>query len=530
MVMGFQRFSRLDMNVFRRHRPARLGVYLLQAACVALLSACASVPFDYPRDASGAVPPSPDTRLGETAIAWRANHGELSGFLGLGDGIDALGARLRLMELAEATIDAQYFIIKRDRAGALFAGKLLRAADRGVRVRLLVDDIFTPGTDQAFSLLNSHPNVEVRLFNPVANRTFKYLSYAADFSRANRRMHNKSFTVDNSFTIVGGRNIGEEYFELKPDVKFDDYEVLAMGPVVEQVSAGFDEFWNSELSVPMEAFGLDVDPADLERWRDYVREETERGAEGIYARAVNSSLMADIREGRVKPVTARARLITDSPDKLLAEVGEEGVAELAIEIGRRFREATREIIIVTPYFIPQDSGASVLEEILQRGVRVVIVTNSLASTNHVPVHSAYARYRKRLLQAGAEFYEIRALGTAEESEWGHKPQRVTLHSKATVIDRETVFIGSLNFDPRSVLINTEMGLFIDSPEIGARFAELLQEDLGNVTYRVTLNEQDQLRWVYRQGNIEERSKKEPQSSWWRRTQARLYRLLPEGQL
>jgi putative cardiolipin synthase len=518
------------MNTVHHRLAAVWRVYLLQLACVALLSGCASVPFDYPRTASQAVAPSTETRLGEATLAWREEHGDLSGFLGLSDGIDALGARLRLIELAEATIDAQYFIIKRDRAGALFAGKLLRAADRGVRVRLLVDDIFTPGTDQAFSLLNSHPNVEVRLFNPVANRTFRWLSYAADFDRANRRMHNKSFTVDNSFTIVGGRNIGEEYFELKPDVKFDDFEVLAMGPVVEQVSAGFDEFWNSELSVPMEAFGMEVDPADMERWRNYIREETARGAEGIYARAVNSTLMADIRERRVKPVTARASLITDSPDKLLADVGEEGVAELAIEIGRRFREATQEIIIVTPYFIPQESGAEALEELLQRGVRLVIVTNSLASTNHVPVHSAYTRYRKRLLHAGAEIYEIRARGTAGESEWGHQPEQVTLHSKATLIDRRTLFIGSLNFDPRSILINTEMGLFVESEEVGERFAELLREDLATVTYEVTLNDQDQLRWVYRQGDVEERTTKEPQSSWWQRMQARLYRLLPEGQL
>ncbi len=500
-------------------------------ACLALLlPGCASVPYDYPREASQAVPPSPANRLGATAAAWGAAHGEQSGFIGLGDGIDGLGARLRLIELAEATIDAQYFIIKRDRAGALFAGKLLLAADRGVRVRLLVDDIFTPGTDQAFSLLNTHPNVEVRLFNPVANRTFKYLSYAADFARANRRMHNKSFTADNSFTIVGGRNIGEEYFELKPDVKFDDYEVLAIGPVVEQVSAGFDAFWNSELSVPMEAFGLAVDPADLDAWRAYLQEQIDAGPTGIYARAVNSTLLTDIRERRVEPAIAGATLVTDSPDKLLAPVGDEDMVELGTEIGQRFRAADQEIIIVTPYFIPQEIGAQLIEDLLQRGVRVVIVTNSLASTNHVPVHSAYSRYRKRLLQAGAEIYEIRASGTVAESEWGHRPARVTLHSKATVIDRETVFIGSLNFDPRSILINTEMGLFIDNADVGEPFAELIMGSLPQVAYRVTVNDDDQLRWLYQQDGTRELLKKEPEASWWRRTQAMFYRLVPEGQL
>lgn len=238
----------------------------------------------------------------------------------------------------------------------------------------------------------------------------------------------------------------------------------------------------------------------------------------------------DLREGREIPVLATATLVTDSPDKLLAATGDEASATLAAEIGRRFRAAEREILIVTPYFIPQEAGAALVEELLERGIRVVIVTNSLASTNHVPVHSAYSRYRKRLLRAGAEIYEIRASGTAEENEWGHRPELVTLHSKATVIDRETIFIGSLNFDPRSLHINTEMGLFIYSAEVGKPFAELILDWLPQVAYRVVLNDDDELRWVYHWGEIQERAKQEPQARWWRRIQAFLYHLAPESQL
>jgi putative cardiolipin synthase len=498
--------------------------------CALFLAGCASVPFDYPRDSSQARPVSQHTTLGLDALEWREQHGEQSGFLGLSHGIDALGARLRLAELAESTIDAQYFIIKKDRAGALFAGKLLRAADRGVRVRLLVDDIFTPGTDQAFTLLDTHPNIEVRLFNPMANRSFKYLSYAANFTRANRRMHNKSFTVDNSITIVGGRNIGEEYFELDQDVKFDDYEVLAIGPVVTEVSAGFDEFWNSKLSIPMKAFDVQVDPGELEEWRDYIREHTEGSENHLYKQAINSTFMTDIREVRSEPAVAEATMITDHPDKLLTEVGDEELATLALEIGRRFREARDEIIIITPYFVPQDAGAVLIEELLAKGLRVIIVTNSLASTNHLPVHSAYARYRKRLLQAGAEFWEIRAHGSGEKNEWGYQPELVTLHSKATIIDRDTIFIGSLNFDPRSLLINTEMGLFVEHDEIGAEFTNGVLEDLPRVAYEVKLNDDGKLRWVYEYDAVKERYKKEPQTSVWRRFNAQLMRLAPEGQL
>jgi len=496
-----------------------------------LLCGCVGVPFDYPKTATTALPSNSETPLGQTALEWQQEHGNMSGFIGLPNGIDALGVRLRMMEEAQSTIDAQYFIVKKDRAGALFVGKMLLAADRGVRVRLLVDDIFSPGVDQGFALLSSHPNIEVRLFNPLSRQSFKYWSYLLDFKRANRRMHNKSFTVDNSMTIVGGRNIGEEYFELKQDIKFDDYEVFAVGPVVEEVSQGFDEFWNSDLAVPMDAFNLAVDPDQLDEWRDYIREQVESGEQGIYGKAVSSVLLKEVREGRVEPIVAAATMVTDSPDKLQNAVGEREQATLAVEIGRRFRAAQREILIVTPYFIPEASGTELIEELLAERIRVVVITNSLASTNHVPVHSGYARYRKRLLQAGAEFYEIRADVVGEANQWGYQPEMVTLHSKATVVDRSTVFIGSLNFDPRSIKINTEMGLFIESEQAGTALTQAIFDDLPRVAYRVELDEKDKLLWVYQHGDVSETLDKEPLTSWWRRFQVGFYRMLPiEGQL
>ncbi len=510
---------------------AKNATHALLITLSLILAGCGSIPFDYPKTPSSALPVTGEAPLGQTALQWQQQHGENSGFISLPNGIEALGARLRMMEAAESTIDAQYFILKMDRAGALFTGKMLRAADRGVRVRLLIDDIFTPSADQALSLLNSHTNIEVRLFNPLSRQSFRYLSYALDFKRANRRMHNKSFTVDNSMTIVGGRNIGEEYFELKQDVKFDDYEVLAIGPVVEQVSEGFDAFWNSELSVPMEAFGLAVDSADLEQWREHIKIRIQESEQGIYAKAVNSSLLRDVREQKIQPVVARAVMVSDSPDKLLSNVGKKELATLAVEMSRRFRAAQREIIIITPYFIPQESGAQMLEELVAKGTRVMIITNSLASTNHVAVHAGYARYRKRLLKAGVELYEIRVDIVGGENEWGHKPEMVTLHSKATIIDGATIFVGSLNFDPRSMLINTEMGLFIESAEAGFQFRQFVVKELPSVTYKVELDERGKLRWKYQHDGELEILDREPQASWGRRFMARIYRLLPiESQL
>ena len=501
------------------------------ATLLVFLTGCASVPFDYPKTTSQALPSDPNSPIGYSSVEWQEEHGELSGFIGLSDGIDALGARLRMMAIAQTSIDAQYFILKDDRAGALFVGKMLLAADRGVRVRLLLDDVFTSGLDRPMALLNSHPNVEVRLFNPLSRNSLKYWSYLLDFSRANRRMHNKSFTVDSSMSIVGGRNIGEEYFELKQDVMFDDYEVFAVGPVVKEISAGFDEFWNSELAVPMEAFGVKVDPADLDQWREYMQVKALDSATGIYAQAVNSTLMQDIRARRIQPIEAEATMVTDSPDKLLHRVGDLEQAVLATEKSRRFRAARSEILLFTPYYIPRDSGTEFVGELVRKGVRVVIVTNSLASTNHVAVHGHYAKYRKQLLEAGAELYEIRAVSDMDETGWGHAPERVTLHSKATIIDRETIFVGSLNFDPRSIYLNTEGGIFIDSPEVGSVFTARILEALPEVTYAVELDEKGNLRWTYDYGEEHEVWHKEPQTSWGRRFKAGFYRLLPiEGQL
>ncbi|MEH6637382.1 MAG: phospholipase D family protein, partial [Halioglobus sp.] len=490
------------------------------------LVACAGVPFDYPKAVSHAMPPSPATRLGEVDANWEKTHGKLSGVIGLPDGVDALGARLRMMELAEHTIDAQYFIIKNDQAGALFTGKMLRAADRGVRVRLLVDDIFSPGVDQAFTLLNTHPNVQVRLFNPLSRQSFRFWSYLVDFKRINRRMHNKSFTVDNALTIVGGRNIGEEYFELDQDVEFDDYEVLAMGPAVDEVSAGFDKFWNSELSVPIEAFDLKVDPEKLDKWRAYIEDQINAGSAGIYSQAMNSSLLIDIKAGKKEPIPAMVTMVTDSPEKLQNAIGDIELAKLARETGRRFRAAKSEIVIVTPYFVPLDRGATFIEELLAKNIRVVIVTNSLASTNHVAVYSGYRRYRERLLRAGAEFYEIRAQREGGENSWGHNPELVTLHSKATLIDRETIFVGSLNFDPRSLMINSEMGLFIESDYAGAGLASAIFAGIDRIAYKVDLDEQGELRWTYQYGDQHEVTNRSPQTSWGRRFMVGFYGLLP----
>ena len=234
-------------------------------------------------------------------------------------------------------------------------------------------------------------------------------------------MHNKSFTIDSAISIVGGRNIGEEYFELKQDVVFDDYELLIIGPAVKQIGSSFDDYWNSVLAVPVEAFDVSVDYSQLDNWRKIMRERVIESETGIYAQARNSALLRDLRQGRITPAPAAATVVSDSPDKLLYDVGDTEVATLAIEKRDRFLAAKEEIVVFSPYYIPGDGGVEFVRKKHQQGVRIIIVTNSLASTNHAAVHGHYAKYRKRLLDAGAEIYEIRAIADMEESEWGHTP-------------------------------------------------------------------------------------------------------------
>ncbi len=506
----------------------RLAALLL---CLSLLGACVSPPLQYPKTHSQYIPASENTVLGADALQWDRENDKASGFLGMKSGTDALGARLRMMETAEVSIDAQYFLIKPDRAGTLFVEKMLEAADRGVRVRLLLDDIFTPNLDRELTVLSSHPNIQVRLFNPIGNRSFKFANYLLDFKRANRRMHNKSFTVDGAMTIVGGRNIAEEYFDLNQDVLFDDYEVLAMGPVVDEVGAGFDMFWNSELAVPMEAFKVRSDPEELKLWRDAIAQNATRSSQGDYEKAINSPLIQKIINDETEPVTAEAILITDPPEKLQNATGDEDFAPLARALRDSISTADKDILIITPYFVPQERGVETMERLRAKGVRIMVITNSLASNNHLPVHTGYARYRKRMLKAGVELFEIKADAMDEWNTDDVTPEQLTLHTKVAVFNRNIIFVGSLNFDPRSIVINSEMGLFIESDTAGHQFVDVVEQSISAVTYRVSLDENENLVWTYDHSGVIQVETSEPLTSVWQRFLVGFYSLLPiEDQL
>lgn len=495
-----------------------------------MLTGCSTVAFDQPKTASAAYTDTGETAFGQTLLEWTQGNPGVSGFFPLYDGMDALGARLRLIEGAQRSIDAQYFLMKDDDAGEVFAGSLLRAADRGVRVRFLLDDVFTSVDDGILGLLNQHPNIEIRLYNPVSRRGLYFLNYAGDFSRANRRMHSKSITGDNAYTIIGGRNIADEYFGLKAETEFLDYDVLALGPVATEVSEQFDDFWNSIKAVPMEALSKNVSEQDLVIERAEIDEELATGHNSIYARAINSDYMLSLLDGTGTIYSAPVALLHDGAAKLENPVD---ISQMTLisDLENLINNSNSSVFVITPYFIPSPSGVDFWQRAIDRGLEVTVVTNSLASTNHVPVHSGYSRYRKEMLEMGANIYEVRANAVELAGVGsGTKPENLTLHTKLILIDERYLFVGSLNLDPRSIEINAEMGLLIDSPEMAKQFMVDVNRALTQLTYKVELDEGEGLQWHATIGGNQTIETREPLTSWWRRLQSRIYRVLPEGQL
>jgi len=507
----------------------RLNLLLFVFAST-VIGGCATIPFDQPKESSYAITDTSDTVIARDVSDWTSANGNLSGFYPLLSGMDAFGARLRLIESAERSIDAQYFLMKNDAAGRIFSGALLAAADRGVRVRFLLDDVFTTANDEGLTVLDQHANIEVRLFNPIARSGIAYLNFFGDFKQANRRMHNKSFTVDNKITIVGGRNIADEYFELQEGGEFLDFDVIGIGPVAADVAEVFDTFWNHSRSVPLEVVADNIKPGDVENARSEIAAGFDQSSQSIYATAVNSPVISHLFDGALLLYPAPAEVITDDPEKLVQEISETQqtlVNHLAVVAA----EADSEIIVVTPYFVPGNGGVAFWQDIAARGVKVTILTNSLASNNHIAVHSGYAKYRRPMLEAGVALYEMRANAVSNQPERGsNSPGIVTLHSKAVIVDREFLFVGSLNMDPRSIDINSEMGAVIRSPQLASKLADIVMTGLSESTYRVELDENGKLQWRGLIDGTEVIETSEPLASGWRRFNAFMQKIVPESQL
>jgi putative cardiolipin synthase len=504
--------------------------FCLAAAILVFITGCASIDFDYPREESTATTDTSETFLGsKSAVISAARQEGHSGFHPLEDGIDALTARLLLAERAERSIDTQYYLIKTDTASLAFIDALLRAADRGVRVRLLLDDVFTKGYDAGMAALDSHPNFEIRIFNPFyRGAAGKIVSGLTDFQRVNRRMHTKTFTVDNQVTILGGRNIADEYFGASEDAKFGDLDVVGIGKIANDVSSMYDSFWNHQTALPLPAFAnMPDDPAaELEAFRQRLAAARERIRHTRYAEAVLATALEFMDSEKGAFEWAPYELVYDSPDKGIKSKDGPAVA-ITTPLFEALQAATDEVIIVSPYFVPRKDGVEFLSSLQSRGVKVTIVTNSLAANNQVTVHGGYAPSRKPLLKAGVQIYEVRPDANIKGSEIvAASGAKATLHTKSFLVDRKTVFIGSFNFDPRSANLNTESGVIIESERLGAVYGTTFTKRIRSQAYELFINDDGKLRWRGYEHGEEVIFKKEPQSTWRQRFIAGFIRFLP----
>jgi putative cardiolipin synthase len=500
------------------------------AALAVIAAGCASLPAPEGRVSSSALTDTSQTRLALAVAPVVAAHPGKTGIHPLFDPRDAFAARALLAGAAEKSIDAQYYIWHGDTVGNLVFEALRKAADRGVRVRLLLDDMNTGGLDPVIAALDAHPNIEVRLYNPFAHRGARSLDFLTDFSRVNRRMHNKSFTADNQASVVGGRNIGNEYYGVGEGTVFADLDVVAIGAAVGDVSRQFDLFWNSASAYPAASLVAAATPADLDARFAATRASPDAVA---YVEALRTTpLVRDLLDRRLPIEWSDARLVHDDPAKTLDTTVRKDILlfpALVEAIGR----PAKSLDLVSPYFVPGDEGTEALAALARGGVKVRVLTNSLESSEANVVHAGYAKRRETLLRAGVRLYELKA--TAGQKPQGEKAgvgsgsgssSGSALHAKTFAVDASRIFVGSFNFDLRSALLNTEMGLVISSPVLAGRLAEFLDRTVPLLAYEARLRPDGELEWIERTAEGERRHETEPGSSWFRRFSVGVLSALP----
>lgn len=493
------------------------------------------------------LPPRPEsraldgagTRLGEGLGRMAAAHPGKSGVLLLPDGRESLAARGTLARVATRSLDLQYYIWHADISGQMLLGELLAAADRGVRVRLLLDDNGTAGMDRELAALDTHPEIEVRLFNPFVIRRVKAIGYIMDFRRLNRRMHNKAFIADSSAAVIGGRNVGDEYFGASTESLFEDLDLIGAGPVVTELAADFDRYWAARSSYPLGAILPPAPAGALEALRAELAAAARGPLAAAYLEAIETSVAAWAARGDLLPFEwTSVTMLSDDPAK-----GEGAVADhelMAMRLAARVGVPTERLSLVSAYFVPGNEGCAALEALAAGGIEVEVMTNALEATDVAAVHAGYARHRKGLLKAGVKLWELKAapggrnrlrLGIGSgPSSGGSRPVVVasgsSLHAKTFAVDGKRLFVGSFNFDPRSVALNTELGFLVESPKLASALHDAMPAEVAARAYSVRLGDGGRLCWVEQTEAGEVVHTREPGTRWHQRALVGFLALLP----
>ncbi len=468
------------------------------------------------------------TAIGARLAELAADHPGHSGFAIIRYGQPALAARIALADLAEKSLDVQYYIWEADATGRILTERLVRAADRGVKVRVLVDDINLSGRDTRVAALDAHPGIEIRIFNPFKYRRFRVLDFATDLARVNHRMHNKMMIMDNALSLVGGRNIGAHYFASHTRSNFRDLDIVGAGPIVRETSNVFERFWSGPWSIPVAK--LVKRPHTVTDHRSAIEAVRREIAQDNYPFPIETdtrSLLGRLDEIFLDLVWAPGEIVWEDPSTIYEGTSSGRMNEALHE---RLQSLERELLIESAYFIPRDRGIEAARSLRERGVKVRVLTNSLSANDVLAAHAGYSKYRKDLIGAGVELHELRPFPGPVDKKVVSTDSKAALHTKAIVFDREAVFIGSFNLDPRSADINTEAGIYVESPELARQVIDYMAEGIEpENAFRVLLDDDGDLRWVIEKDGFRLHYEKDPNSRWHQRFIAGLIRLLPVEQ-
>ena len=478
------------------------------------------------------------TTLAQIIQPLQEQHPELTGYLVLFEPLEALATRLSLIDKAEKRLDLQYYIWDNDKVGSLALHALIRAADRGVKIRLLIDDNNAKSTEGIFLALAQHPNIEVKLFNPYRFRKYRALDMILDLKRINRRMHNKSFIADHQVALIGGRNMTNQYYNVSDNYQFSDVDVMLVGTAVKDISHSFDEYWSHEYAYKVqEVVKQSAHHLSYESLKRQLDEHYERVTVQNYldltsnSQAIDSLMSRDIQLDWVK-----AEVVKDSPDKIKSKAKKK--EHLNFQLIQHLEQPEKNVDLISAYFVPEKKGAKMLTDLAKDGVKVRVLTNSFKANDVAVVHAFYGKYRQNLLEHGVQLYEfLPALNKndldkntedlAKKAKVSIKGlSRSSLHAKLMALDEKQVFIGSFNFDPRSAYLNTEIGVLLNSPPLAQAVHTTMDENLSKYAYKLVLDANKKITWQRQTPQGPVIYTKEPRMKWWQRAGIKMLSWLP----
>lgn len=513
---------------------------LLSCSLVLTIPACSTLPKQIPQPMEYAFNTETDhTSLAKIVLPLREKNPDLTGYRVLYDPLEAIAARIHLIDKSEKTLDLQYYIWDNDKIGSLALHSIIKAADRGVKVRLLMDDNNAKKMEGIYLALDQHQNIEVKLYNPYRFRHYRAMDMVLDLKRINRRMHNKSFIADNQVALIGGRNMSNQYYNVSENYQFSDVDVMLVGSASDEIIHSFDEYWNDDYAFPVKQI---VNPKHYTLRFDSLKQQLEQHAQNVTVQnyldlAIRSHAFENWLNNSIQFDWVTAEVVSDSPIKIKAKAKKEQY--LNFQLINHLEKPEYSIDIVSAYFVPEKKGAQMLGQLAQNDVQVRVLTNSFRANDVFLVHAFYGKYRKALLSNGVDLYEFLAAPETENlnentQEIAEKAKvslkglsRSSLHAKMMAIDEKQVFIGSFNFDPRSAYLNTEIGVLLNSPSLAKTIHQTMDQNLSKYAYQLVLNANHQINWKiqHHDGNVKTYSS-EPNMKWWQKAGIKIISWLP----